>query len=76
MANMKSSILTIFSGHFSQVTENPPLPETILYPGSHTQEPPEEKKANALSSYIKLTGCNRILRTTAIVLKRSRWIIR
>lgn len=75
MANMKHSILTIFSGHFSQVTENPPL-ETILYPGSHTQELPEENKTNALLFCIKLTGCNRILRTTTIVLKRSRWIIR
>lgn len=56
MANMKHSILTIFSGHFSQVTENPPLLETILYPGSHSQELPEEKKTNALLIYIELTG--------------------
>lgn len=40
---MKSSILTIFSGHFSQITKDPPLLEAILYPGWHTHELPEKK---------------------------------
>lgn len=55
--SIKSTILTIFSGHFSQTTEDPPLLETILNPGSHSHELPENNNKNSFNLYKNVLFC-------------------